>query len=97
MGIKDYPVNKFGVVQFPKGDIRRWFVLLAAIDHLKHPTLTSLADFTGWNKGSIQRDLPKVEEQLGIVIEKSGAVYKILSWGNLVSQKGIKNIILPST
>lgn len=93
MGIKDYPTNKYGVVQFPKGDIRRWFVLLAAIDHLEHATLTSLADFTGWNKGSIKRDLPKVEDQLGIVIEKKGAAYSIVSWGDLVSKKGIKKLI----
>lgn len=90
---QDYPRNAHGVIQYPKGDARRLFVLIAAIDELEKPTLTSLAEFTGWNKGSIDRDIPGIETQYGVVIEKSDAVFSIKDWGKLLNKNEVKKIL----
>lgn len=87
---ENYPTNEHGVVQYPKGDIRRWFVLLAAIDYLERPTITSLSEYTGWNKGSIQRDMSKIEEQLQVVVDKNDSIFEIKDWGNLINPEGLK-------
>lgn len=79
--------------QFPKGDARRLFALLAAIEALERPTLTTLADFTGHNKGTISADIEKLCEQYGAKIVKEDAVFRIISWGNVLKKAGVKNII----
>ena len=90
---QDYPRNAHGVIQYPKGDARRLFVLIAAIEELEKPTLTSLAEFTGWNKGSIDRDIPSIEAQYGVVIEKNDAVFSIKDWGKLLNKNEVKKIL----
>ncbi|MFC3110896.1 hypothetical protein ACFQAT_28620 [Undibacterium arcticum] len=70
-----YQQNEYGVVQYPKGDARRLFVLLAAIDYLERPTLTTLTKFTGHNKGTITADVDKLRDQFGVEIHKDGPVY----------------------
>jgi hypothetical protein len=79
--------------QFPKGDARRLFSLLAAIDALERPTLTTLAEFTGHNKGTIPADVEKLCEQYGVEIVKNGAVFRLVSWGEVLKKTGVKNII----
>jgi len=83
--------NEYGVPQYPKGDARRLFVLLAAIDYLERPTLTSLAEYTGHNKGTIDADVAKLREQFGVDIERDGPVFSIRSWGDLLKKAGVKS------
>lgn len=85
--------NKHGVVQYPKGDVRRLFVLLASIDKLERPTLTSLAEFTGHSKGNIDHDVQKICEQLCVKIVKDGPVYSIVDWGDIVKKTGVKRAL----
>lgn len=81
------------VTQYPKGDARRLFVLLAAIDSLARPTLTTLAESTGHNKGTIPVDVEKLREQFGVDIVKDGAVYGVKSWGDLLKKNGVKKLL----
>ncbi|MDO8729529.1 MAG: hypothetical protein Q7K26_06670 [bacterium] len=85
--------NEHGVIQYPKADARRLFVLLSAIEVLERPTLTTLANYTGHNKGTIDADIAKLCEQFGAVISKNGAVYQIDSWGEILKQKGVRKFL----
>lgn len=84
------PVNDYGVPQYPKGDARRLFVVLAAIDHLERPTLTTIAAYTSHNKGTIDADVQKLREQYGVEIEREGAVFGIRAWGDVLKKAGVK-------
>lgn len=85
--------NEHGVPLYPKADARRLFVLLTAIDELERPTLTTLAAYTGHNKGTIDADIAKLNEQFDVVIVKDGPVYRIESWGETLKKKGVKKAV----
>lgn len=85
--------NVDDVMQYPKGDVRRWFVLLTAIDILVSPTLVNLAAFTGHNKGTIPADVEKIREQLKVDIRKIGAKYIIEDWGPILKKNGVKGCL----
>lgn len=87
------PKNEHGVTQYPKGDARRLFVLLAAIDMLERPTISSLAAYTGHNKGTIPSDVEKLCEQFGVGIVKKDAVYSIQSWGDLLRKEVVSRFL----
>lgn len=78
------------VKQYKKGDVRRLFVVASAIDELGSPTLVELTAFTKHNKGTIQKDIEKLREQLGVVIDKRGPQYTLISWGEKLKAKGVK-------
>ena len=86
--------NEHGVPQYPKADARRLFVLLAAIDSLERATLTTLSNFTGHNKGTIDADIAKLNEQYGVSITKEDAVYRIESWGDLLKKNAVKKFLI---
>lgn len=86
-------INNHGVPQFPKGDARRLFVLAAAIECLERPTLTSLSQFTGHNKGTIDADVQRLTTQYGLTVTKVGPVYSLSSWGDLLKSHGVRQII----
>lgn len=85
--------NQFGVPQYPENDARRLFVLLSAIDLLERPTVSAIADLTGHDKESIDADLLKVREQYGVVLHKSGDIYRIESWGEVLKKRGVKRFL----
>ncbi|MEM8519468.1 hypothetical protein [Janthinobacterium sp. CAN_S7] len=88
-----YPTNDHGVPQFPKGDARRLFVLVAAIDVLERPTLTTLAEYTGHNKGTIPADVGKLVEQFGVELVKDGPVYRVESWGDVLKKNSMRKFL----
>ncbi|MCD5327873.1 hypothetical protein ACFFU8_09435 [Chromobacterium piscinae] len=88
--MQQFPCNEHGVPQYPKGDARRLFVLLAAIDKLPRPTLTTLSAFTGHNKGTIDADVAKLAEQYGVEIGRDGPVFVLRSWGDVLKQQGVR-------
>lgn len=88
------PRNENGIVQYPKGDIRRPLTMLAAIDHLQGATLVELARFTGFNKGSLPGYIQQVEEQLGVSINKAGPSYRLESWGPLLNAEGVRALVV---
>ena len=78
------------VAIYPKGDVRRLFVIASAIEELGSPTLLQLAEFTGHNKGTIPADVEKLREQLGVSISKEGIHYTLLDWGDKLKKTGVK-------
>lgn len=87
--------NEQGIVQFPKGDARRLFVLLAAIDALPYPTITSLSLKTGHNKGTIKADIKRLE-QYGVAVELQGDAFRIKSWGGLLKKDSVRKYLRTS-
>jgi hypothetical protein len=82
--------NEFGVIQYPHDDVRRLFVLLAALDLLERPTLPAIADLTGLNPETIDDDIECLREQFAVQIHKHGHVYRIESWGDLLKKAGVQ-------
>lgn len=87
---KELVTNKYGVIQYPKGDARRLFVLLAIIDKLERPTITSIAEYSGHNKGTIDKDVNKLRQQFGVLISKNASVYRIEDWGIILKKSSIR-------
>ncbi len=76
----------------PKGDMRRVWCVLGAIETLERATLTTLVDALGLPKSSINDVLKKLlSGQLpGLIIVKTGAVYTVSDWGELLKKNGVK-------
>ncbi|SEI14804.1 helix-turn-helix domain-containing protein [Paraburkholderia hospita] len=79
---------------FPKGDVRRLLALALAIAEDDRATLTTLSARTGHHKQTIQDDVEKLREQLGLVIEKDGPVYRLISWGPVVKHAHLRKFLL---
>ncbi|KVD93051.1 hypothetical protein WS63_07980 [Burkholderia stagnalis] len=79
---------------FPKGDVRRLLALALAIAEDERATLTTLSARTGHHKQTIQDDVEKLRDQLGIAIEKDGPVYRLTSWGPVIKQAGLRKFLL---
>jgi ABC-type branched-subunit amino acid transport system ATPase component len=79
---------------FPKGDVRRYFTLLSAINRLgKNATLRQLVKETGHNRGTIAVDIGKMQAQLCVEIVKEGLCYRIKSLGPLLTKQGIEKCL----
>lgn len=81
--------NEFGVPQYPDGDARRLFVLLAAIDLLERPTQSAVADLSGHPRETIDADIQRLRLEFGIHLHKVGEAYHIESWGNVLNKPGV--------
>lgn len=77
---------------FKRGDPRRILFVLATVEVLERPTLTTLVEETGYPKASVNDMLNKIlNGQIpGIKLIKNGPVYSIQSWGKLINKKGAK-------
>jgi hypothetical protein len=87
------PRNNFGVPQYPPHDARRLFVLLSAIDLLERPTVSALADLTGYDREAIDGDVLRLREEFGVVVRKVGEIYHIESWGDVLKKSGVKRCL----
>lgn len=64
--------------KYPRGDVRRLLVVLAAVDALgDDATIVQISGTTGVNKGQIATVIDQSREQLGMHIDKAGPVYRI--------------------
>ena len=79
--------------QFPRGDVRRLLRLALAMSELEEPTLNALAAKTGHHKQTILDDVFRLRDQLGIQVEKEGAVFVLSDWGPVVKKTGIKKLL----
>ena len=70
---------------FPKGDARRYFVVLAAIDSMKkgEATIHRVATAIDCTRAEAQRAVQAAGEQFGVTFERDGSAYIISSWGVL--------------
>lgn len=85
--------NQFGVPQYPPHDARRLFVLLSAIELLERPTVSALADLTGFDRESIENDVARLREEFGVVLARVGEVYHIESWGEVLKKNGVRRAL----
>ncbi len=76
-----------------KGDMRRTWFVLGAVAKLDRPTLTTIVEATGLPKASVNDTLNKImDNQIpGLYLEKTGAVYSISEWGEIVKKNGVIN------
>lgn len=81
--------NDFGVPQYPDGDARRLFVLLAAIDLLERPTVSAIADLTSLDRNTIDEQALRLREQYGVKLAKIGDIYRLESWGDILQEDGV--------
>lgn len=88
-----FPKNHFGVTQYPEHDARRLFVLLSAIDLLERPTISAVADLTGYDREMIDNDVLRLREEFGVQLHKVGEVYHIESWGEVLKKNGVKRYL----
>lgn len=88
-----FPKNHFGVPQYPEHDTRRLFVLLSAIDLLERPTISAIADLTGLARESIDDDVSRLRDELGVVLHKVGEIYHIESWGEVLKKNGVRRYL----
>jgi len=79
--------------QFPRGDVRRLLRLALAMAELERPTLNALAAETGHHKQTILDDVPRLREQLGVIVEKEGSEFRLIDWGPVVKRSGIKKLL----
>lgn len=89
----DLPCSTSSVVQYPKGDVRRPLAVMAALDSMGSASLSDLANFTGYNKGSIPAYVQVLRSQFGVAVNKSGSRYMIESWGTLLNPQGVRQLI----
>lgn len=88
-----FPKNHFGVPQYPQNDARRLFVLLSAIDLLERPTVSAVADLTGYDKEHIDGDVLRLREEFGVQLHKVGEIFHIESWGDVLKKNGVKRYL----
>jgi hypothetical protein len=87
--------NQFGIPQYPPDDARRLFVLACAIDLLERPTATAIDDLTGIDKSIVDTEVEKLREQYGMVIHKFCDIYRIESWGDILTRDGVTKVMKP--
>ena len=76
-------------VEFERYDVRRTWLVLAAIATLERPTIASVNDDTGLGKTTVQRiaknlatDTHKAQ-YLGLCVTQTGPVFSVKDWGAL--------------
>jgi len=78
------------VPNYPKRDLRRMLVVLAAIDTINDATLVKIARLTAIDKKTVINLIEKARTQAGVVIEKNESVYVIESWGPVIKRAGAR-------
>lgn len=86
-------LNEHGVPQYPKGHAGRLLVTLAAIDHLKRPTVMTIAELTGLSKGKVDDYVQALRNEFGVTISKTESVYSIDGWGVILKRAGVKTVL----
>ena len=83
---------------YPKRDIRRMLIVLAAIAELRpHATLVRIAVRTGLDRHTVTGLMDQARAQVGVTISKVGTVYRIVSWGPVIRPSGARLALNPPT
>lgn len=73
-----------GYKDFPKSDARRYFTALLAVERLKErATVHYVSQDIGCTRAEAQRALETTVTQFGVVFQRFGPVYQVISWGVL--------------
>lgn len=87
------PKNQFGIPQFARGDARRLFVLLTAIELLERPTIHAISDMTGCDTDEIEDAIGQLREQFGVEVARVGEVYHLEGWGEVLNKEGVRGVL----
>jgi len=87
-------INECGVPVFNKGDVRRLFIVIAAIEELEHATLNNITARTGYPKASLADALKKIlAGELGVTVTKNGSAYHITDRGKFLQKITFEKIM----
>lgn len=73
---------------YPKGDLRRMLMVLAAMDSIPDATQAKMAARTGLDKRTVIHLISQASEQAGVVVKKEGPVYTLEGWGPILNPAG---------
>lgn len=76
-------------VRYPKGDLRRMLVVLGALNEAGTATLVQIVARTGLDNKTVSDLIVKAQLQAGVVVEKSGANYRIIALGPVFKKTGL--------
>ncbi|MCD5327864.1 helix-turn-helix domain-containing protein [Chromobacterium piscinae] len=76
--------------KYPKGDLRRMLMVLAALQPTEGATLVTIAEKTGLDKKTVSNLLAQAKDQAGVEWEKIGAVYHLRNIGPVFKMEGVK-------
>lgn len=65
-------------------------MVLGAIDSMKPATLVKVSAMTGLDKKTVTTLIALAQEQAGVEIEKTDAVYAITNWGPVLKRSGCR-------
>lgn len=76
---------------FQKGDMRKVWLILGALVHVKKPTALSISNEIGLPRSTVMDILEKIASgQIpGMVLTKEGSVYVIQEWGELINKREV--------
>lgn len=78
-------------VTYPKGDLRRTLVVLAALD-ARPATILQLASKTGLDRKTVTDLLDQARNQAGVEIIKDGPIYSVRDWG-IFKKTAVKKLL----
>lgn len=81
-----------GITLWPKGDLRRMLVVLVAIDRASDrggASLLEMVEQTGMDKRTITHQMEAAVAQAGVILQKTGARWRIASWGPMLHRQGV--------
>jgi hypothetical protein len=78
------------IPKYPKGDLRRMLIVLAAIDAIPDATLVKIVERTGIDKKTVTNLIEQARVQACVFIDKKGAIYSIKDWGAVIKKSGAK-------
>lgn len=73
---------------YPKGDLRRMLIVLAAMDTMSEATLVKIVASTRLDKKTVTNLIATAQEQAQVEIVKDGPVYTLVNWGPALAKEG---------
>ena len=75
-----------------RGDLRRLWLILGAVDALERPSLVAIVEAVGMPKPTVSDALKKLMsgQVPGLKIVKNGPVYEIQEWGGFITKTGVR-------
>ncbi len=78
---------------YPKGDLRRTLMVLAAVEAEPGITITRIATQTGLARKTVQDLIEQAVEQAAVVIVKRGSGYSLSGWGPVFKAAGARLVL----
>lgn len=85
-------VQNENLKMFPKGDLRRTWMVLGAIDRLPHASARSIATELKLPVSTVQSQLTKLtsSEIPGLIVSSLEGSYEIDDWGIFLNKSGVR-------